>query len=177
MDKNVDLFKPLREIQFVDRDKVKPNDYNPNKVLEKNLNLLMQSILTNGFCFPIVVRPDFTIIDGFHRWLVSGREPLKTMLGNKIPIVVVAHKDESQDMYGTVTFNRARGTHLLDPMENIVKALLEKGKSVDEISKEIGMSKEEIFRLSKIDREEFLKLITQRGTQRFSKAQIIRRCT
>ena len=59
--------------------------------------------------FPIVVRPDFTIIDGFHRWLVSGREPLKTMLGNKIPIVVVAHKDESQDMYGTVTFNRARG--------------------------------------------------------------------
>ena len=33
MDKNVDLFKPLREIQFVDRDKVKPNDYNPNKVL------------------------------------------------------------------------------------------------------------------------------------------------
>lgn len=48
---------------------------------------------------------------------------------------------------------------------------------MDEISKEIGMSKEEIFRLSKIDREEFLKLITQRGTQRFSKAQIIRRCT
>lgn len=173
MDKNVDLFKPLREIQFVDRDKVKPNDYNPNKVLEKNLKLLMQSILTNGFCFPIVVRPDFTIIDGFHRWLVSGREPLKSMLGNKIPVVVVAHKD---DMYGTVTFNRARGTHMLEPMENIVKSLLEKGKSVAEISKEIGMSEEEIFRLSKIDREEFLKLMTKR-TQRFSKAQIIRRCT
>lgn len=176
MEKNVDLFKPLREIQFVDRDKVKPNDYNPNKVLEKNLKLLMQSILANGFCFPIVVRPDFTIIDGFHRWLVSGREPLKTMLGNKIPIVIVAHQDESQDMYGTVTFNRARGTHLLEPMQNIVKTLLDKGKSVDEISKEIGMSKEEIFRLSKIDREEFLKLVTQRN-QRFSKAQIIRRCT
>ena len=147
MDKNVVLFKPLREIQFVDRDKVKPNDYYTNKVLEKNLNLLMQFILTNGFCFPIVVRPVFTIIDGFHRWLVSGREPLKTMLGNKIPIVVVAHKDESQDMYGTVTFNRARGTHMLEPMDNIVKSLLEKGQSIDEISKEIGMSVEEIFLL------------------------------
>ena len=79
-------------------------------------------------------------------------------------------------MYGTVTFNRARGTHMLEPMENIVKSLLEKGKSVDEISKEIGMSEEEIFRLSKIDREEFLQLMTKR-TQRFSKAQIIRRCT
>lgn len=176
MDKNVDLFKPLREIQFVDRDRVKPNSYNPNMVQEKNLKLLMQSILTNGFCFPIVVRPDFTIIDGYHRWLISGREPLKTMLGNKIPIVIVAHNDESQDMYGTVTFNRARGTHLLAPMENIVKTLLDKGKSIDEISKEIGMSREEIFRLSNIDREQFLKLVTSRE-QRFSKAQIIRRHT
>lgn len=174
MDKKVDLFKPIREIQIVSRDKVKPNDYNPNKVQEKNLKLLMQSILTNGFCFPIVVRPDFTIIDGFHRWLVSGREPLKTMLGNKIPIVIVAHEDESQDMYGTVTFNRARGTHLLAPMENIVKTLLEKGKSVDEISKEIGMSREEIFRLSNIDREQFLKLVTSRK-QQFNKGQILRR--
>lgn len=82
--------------------------------------------------------------------------------------------DESQDMYGTVTFNRARGTHLLAPMENIVKTLLDKGKSVDEISKEIGMSREEIFRLSNIDREQFLKLVTSRE-QRFSKAQIFRR--
>jgi ParB-like chromosome segregation protein Spo0J len=176
MDKNVDLFKPIREMQIVCRDKVKPNNYNPNMVQEKNLKLLMQSILTNGFCFPIVVRPDFTIIDGYHRWLISGREPLKTMLGNKIPIVIVAHNDESQDMYGTVTFNRARGTHLLAPMENIVKTLLDKGKSVGEISKEIGMSREEIFRLSNIDREQFLKLVTSRE-QRFSKAQIIRRHT
>ncbi|WP_018674857.1 ParB N-terminal domain-containing protein [Riemerella columbina] len=70
-----DLFKPLKEIKFVDRNTLNPNDYNPNKVLEKNLELLTQSILTNGFCFPIVVRPDMTIIDGFHRWTVSGREP------------------------------------------------------------------------------------------------------
>lgn len=91
MSQTKDLFAPLRNLQFIDRDLVKPNDYNPNKVLEKNLKLLMESILNNGFCFPIVIRPDYTIIDGFHRWLVSGREPLKTMLGNKIPVVIVAH--------------------------------------------------------------------------------------
>ena len=50
--KNKDLFAPLKNLQFVDRDLVKPNDYNPNKVLEKNLKLLMESILNNGFCFP-----------------------------------------------------------------------------------------------------------------------------
>lgn len=168
-----DLFKPLKEMKFVDRELIRPNDYNPNKVLEKNLKLLTQSILTNGFCFPIVIRPDYTIIDGFHRWLVSGREPLRTMLGGKIPVVIVAHEDETKNMYGTVTFNRARGTHLLEPMENIVKSLLDKGKTIDEISKEIGMSREEIFRLSKIDRETFLNTVVKRQT--FNNAEAVRK--
>lgn len=174
--KNKDLFAPLKNIQFIDRDMVKPNDYNPNKVLEKNLKLLMESILNNGFCFPIVIRPDYTIIDGFHRWCVSGREPLKTMLGNKIPVVIVNHENASDDMAGTITFNRARGTHLLEPMEKIVQKLLDEGLTVDEVSKKIGMSREEIFRLSKIDRDKFLEIMTQRSSQKFSKAQAIRRC-
>lgn len=169
---NKDLFAPLKNLKFVDRDLVKPNDYNPNKVLEKNLQLLMESIMSNGFCFPIVIRPDYTIIDGFHRWMVSGREPLKTMLGNKIPVVIVEHKDKADDMAGTVTFNRARGTHLLEPMENIVKQMLDEGQTVDDISKKLGMSKEEIFRLSKLDRDTFLELVTKRQT--FSKAKVIK---
>ena len=169
---NKDLFAPLKNLKFVDRDLVKPNDYNPNKVLEKNLQLLMESIMSNGFCFPIVIRPDYTIIDGFHRWMVSGREPLKTMLGNKIPVVIVEHKDKADDMAGTVTFNRARGTHLLEPMENIVKQMLDEGQTVDEISKKLGMSNEEIFRLSKLDRDTFLELVTKRQT--FSKAKVIK---
>lgn len=172
--KQQDLFKPLRELQFIKRDLVKPNDYNPNKVLEKNLKLLTESILNNGFCFPIVIRPDYTIIDGFHRWLVSGREPLKTLLAGLIPVVVVSHDTKSDDMAGTITFNRARGTHLLEPMEKIVNKLLDEGLTVDEISKKIGMSKEEIFRLSNIDREQFLKLVTSRK-QQFNKGQILRR--
>lgn len=169
-----DLFAPLRNLQFIDRDLVKPNDYNPNKVLKKNLDLLTESILSNGFCFPIVIRPDYTIIDGFHRWMVSGREPLKTLLHNQIPVVIVAHDNQTDDMAGTITFNRARGTHLLEPMENIVQKLLDEGLSVEEISKKLGMSREEIFRLSKIDRETFLNLVTQRS-QTFNKALIFRK--
>lgn len=170
-----DLFAPLKKLQFIDRDLVKPNDYNPNKVLEKNLKLLMESILSNGFCFPIVIRPDYTIIDGFHRWMVSGREPLKTLLGNKIPVVIVAHDSITDDMAGTVTFNRARGTHLLEPMEHMVQKLLDEGLGVDEISRKLGMSREEIFRLSKIDRKTFLELVTKRQPSQFSKAVTIRK--
>lgn len=156
-----DLFEPLKNLQFIDRDLVKPNDYNPNKVLEKNLQLLTESILSNGFCFQIVIRPDYTIIDGFHRWLVSGREPLRTRLKNQIPVVFVKHDNITDDMAGTITFNRARGTHLLEPMENIVKKLLAEGNSIADIQKKVGMSKEEIFRLSNLDRKTFLDLMTK----------------
>lgn len=155
----IDLLKPIKNVQIVDRDSLKPNNYNPNKVIEENMKLLEQSILTNGWTLPIVARPDLTIIDGFHRWTVAGREPLRSKLNGKVPVVIVEHKDHDEDIYGTITHNRARGTHLLDPMKAIIKELLENGKSVDEISKQLGMSKEEIFRLSGITRDDFLDML------------------
>ena len=122
----MDLHAPLSSLQWVDRTRLRANDYNPNKVSEDNLKLLTQSILTNGWTLPIVVRPDYTIIDGFHRWTVSGREPLLSQLGGKVPVVIVDHQgDESADVYGTITHNRARGTHLLEPMKAIVKKLMQ----------------------------------------------------
>ena len=153
------LLEPISHVQIVDRDSLKPNNYNPNKVMEENLKLLEQSILNNGWTLPIVVRPDMVIIDGFHRWTVAGREPLKSLLGGKVPIVVVAHDTHEEDIYGTITHNRARGTHLLDPMKAIIKELLESGKTVQEISKQLGMSDEEIFRLSGIQRDDFLRIM------------------
>ena len=166
-----DLFAPLSSLQWVDRDKLHANDYNPNKVSEENLQLLIQSIQTNGWTLPIVVRPDYTIIDGFHRWTVAGREPLKTLLGNKVPVVIVAHTDEAEDMYGTITHNRARGTHLLEPMKAIVKKLINDGKSTKEICKQLGMRPEEVFRLSDFSKDEFIAMMSKGET--YSKAEIL----
>lgn len=167
-----ELFTPLTKLEFVDRTKLRANDYNPNKVSEENLKLLTQSILTNGWTLPIVVRPDYTIIDGFHRWTVSGREPLLTKLNGKVPVVIVDHQDSAANVYGTITHNRARGTHLLEPMKNIVQGLISSGKSLDEISKETGMKKEEIFRLSDFSREDFLNLMIA-DSQEYNKAKHI----
>jgi ParB-like chromosome segregation protein Spo0J len=169
---STDLFAPLSTLQWVDRKQLKPNDYNPNKVSKENLKLLTQSILTNGWTLPIVVRPDFTIIDGFHRWTVSGEEPLFSLLKGKVPVVIVDHKDKSDDIYGTVTHNRARGTHLLEPMKAIVKNLLNDGKTVEEIGKQLGMKPEEVFRLSDFSREDFLDMMTK-NVSNFSKAELI----
>lgn len=170
MDKK--LSSPLSTLQWVDRDRVKANDYNPNKVSKQNLELLKQSILTNGWTLPIVVRPDFTIIDGFHRWTVAGEEPLKSMLEGKVPVVIVEHKDKAGNIYGTVTHNRARGTHLLEPMKAIVKELMGEGKSVEEIGKQLGMRPEEIFRLSDFSKEDFLNMMIK-PNQGYSKAEFI----
>ncbi len=168
----MDLFAPLSSLQWVERDKLRANDYNPNKVSEDNLKLLTQSILTNGWTLPIVVRPDYTIIDGFHRWTVAGREPLHTKLGGKVPVVIVDHHgDGSADVYGTITHNRARGTHLLEPMKAIVKKLLDEGKTVAEIGKQLGMKPEEVFRLSGFTRDEFLDLMTK-GHETYSRAVV-----
>ena len=161
--------------QWVDRTKLHANGYNPNVVSDDNMKLLIQSILTNGWTLPIVVRPDFTIIDGFHRWTVSGREPLLSKLGGKVPVVIVDHGgDESADVYGTITHNRARGTHVLGPMKSIVQGLLSEGKSTAEISKQLGMSTEEVFRLSDFTREDFLDMMTK-GVTGYSKATIFKK--
>ena len=167
----VDIFAPLSSLQWIDRGQLRANDYNPNKVSKENLKLLTQSILTNGWTLPIVVRPDYTIIDGFHRWTVSGEEPLYSMLEGKVPVVKVAHEDQSEDIYGTVTHNRARGTHLLEPMKAIVKRLLDEGKTVQEIGKQLGMKPEEVFRLSDFSKEDFLEMMI-RGRTTYSKAEM-----
>jgi ParB-like chromosome segregation protein Spo0J len=169
------LFAPLKSLQWVDREKLHANGYNPNIVSDENLKLLVQSILTNGWTLPIVCRPDYTIIDGFHRWTVAGREPLISKLGGKVPVVIVDHgTDESADICGTITHNRARGTHVLGPMNSIIQGLLAEGKTVQEISKQLGMTREEVFRLSDFSREDFLEMMTK-GVDGYSKATIFRK--
>jgi ParB-like chromosome segregation protein Spo0J len=164
-----DILKPIKNVKLVDRKRLKPNHYNPNMVLEHNLQLLIQSILMNGWTMPIVVRPDMTIIDGFHRWTVSGREPLLSLTKGMVPVVIVKHETEEANVYGTITHNRARGTHLLGPMEKIIQNLINKKIPIEEISKQLGMRVEEVYRLSGMDKQDFLKLMTK-GVKDYSRA-------
>lgn len=191
---NDKLWNPLQSLKWVDRNILKPNDYNPNRVSKQNLELLTTSIFVNGFTMPIVCRPDYTIIDGFHRYTVFGpewkfvpaftddewkklgydttRKTLFERANGKIPIVMVSQLDESMYVYGTVTHNRARGTHLLEPMKAIVKRLMNEGKTVNEIGKQLGMRSEEVFRLSDFTKEEFLKMMSK-GVEGYTKAEFI----
>lgn len=190
------LWSPLKNLQWVEREKLAPNDYNPNKVSRQNLELLTTSIFVNGFTLPIVCRPDLTIIDGFHRYTVFGpdwtyvpkftddewkklgydtsRKTLFERAGGQVPIVVVSQLDDSMYVYGTVTHNRARGIHLLEPMKAIVKRLISEGKTVKEIGQQLGMKPEEVFRLSDFTKDDFLAMMTK-GVGGYSNAEYITR--
>lgn len=57
-------------------------------------------------------------------------------------------------------------------VQHIDKMLMDDGKTVEEISKQLGMRPEEIFRLSDFSKEDFLKMMTK-GVTGYSKAEFI----
>lgn len=66
-----------------------------------------------------------------------------------LPVSVI-NKTIDQRMASTIRHNRARGSHDVDLMSNIVKELHELGRSDSWISKHLGMDKDEILRLKQI---------------------------
>jgi|TARA_R110001592_G_scaffold27824_1_gene103136 ParB-like chromosome segregation protein Spo0J len=139
--------QPLDKIIWIERDKLKPNNYNPNKVAPTELKLLKTSILEDGWTQPIVINPDYTIVDGFHRWTVSGHKEINEITKGKVPVVMVEPKDFSQQQMATIRHNRARGTHGVLEMSEIVTDMVQAGVSGDEIATRLGMEKEEVVRL------------------------------
>lgn len=124
---------------------LKPNPWNPNKVMKPEMDLLELSVRKSGFCFPIVVikesETSYMIVDGFHRHLVA-----KKLKMEYVPVVVL-DEPVSELMNATIRFNRARGTHQIDRMSNIVAELIEHGCSGEEIRKNLGMDADEVLRL------------------------------
>lgn len=139
--------QPLDDIVRRPREELVPNHYNPNKVAPPELQLLKISILEDGWTQPIVINPDFTIVDGFHRWVVSGQEEVFKLTGGKVPTVMIFPKDSSQQQMATIRHNRARGTHGVLEMSNIVTEMVRNGLSGEEIMARLMMEKEEVVRL------------------------------
>lgn len=139
--------QPLDNITWIERDKLQPNNYNPNKVAPPELKLLKISILEDGWTQPIVINPDYTIVDGFHRWTVSGHKEIFELTNGLVPTVMVTPKDKNQQQMATIRHNRARGTHGVLEMSNIVTDMVKNGLTGEEIMQRLMMEKEEVIRL------------------------------
>lgn len=141
---------PVLNVRMVDASKVIANDYNPNRVAQKELDLLILSIEADGVTQPIVTFHDkqadqYVIVDGFHRWRV-----LTEHFGCKQVPVVVIDKPIAQRMASTVRHNRARGKHQVDLQAELVKSLMQQGQDDQAICKALGMTGEELVRLKQL---------------------------
>ena len=137
--------QPLNNIVWRKREDLKPNNYNPNKVAAREMKLLKISITEDGWTQPIVINPDMTIVDGFHRWTVS--KSLEKLTDGYVPTVMIQPKDNAQQQMATIRHNRARGTHGVLEMSNIITDMVDKGLDGEEIMKRLQMEKEEVVRL------------------------------
>ncbi|HIR92645.1 MAG TPA: ParB-like nuclease domain-containing protein [Candidatus Egerieimonas intestinavium] len=146
---------PVYHVIPVPIEKVEPNTYNPNAVAPPEMRLLYDSIKADGYTMPIVCYYDkehdkYIIVDGFHRYRVMlENEDIYEREHGMLPVSVI-DKNLDQRMASTIRHNRARGTHNVNLMSNIVKELQEFGRSDAWISKHLGMDKDEILRLKQI---------------------------
>lgn len=150
--------QPVSNVQWLHRTELKANDYNPNSVAPAELELLKLSILEDQWTQPIVALPDKTIVDGFHRWTVSADPRIYALTDGFVPVVLLA-ADPVHRMMSTIRHNRARGTHAVLRMADIVRQMAVAGLPADEICRRLGMEDEELERL--LDRAG----MTVRGTR------------
>lgn len=135
--------------------KIKPNTYNPNAVAPPEMRLLYESIKADGYTMPIVcyyskAQDIYVIVDGFHRYRVMLEHPdIYAREEGLLPVSVI-NKSLDNRMASTIRHNRARGSHDVDLMSNIIKDLHDLGRSDAWISKHLGMDRDEILRLKQI---------------------------
>ena len=146
---------PVYNVIAVPIEKIIPNTYNPNAVAPPEMKLLYDSVKEDGYTMPIVCYHDkeadrYIIVDGFHRYRIMLDYPdIYEREEGKLPVSVI-DKSLAERMASTIRHNRARGSHDVDLMSNIVQELHDIGRSDNWIAKHLGMDKDEILRLKQI---------------------------
>lgn len=144
--------QPISRVTWVDRERLTANAWNPNNVAPPELDLLGTSLTEDGWTTALVLGPGddpdhFEIIDGFHRWTLSQDPEVWRLTDGLVPAVIL-DKDPAERRLSTVRHNRARGTHHVVKMADIVATLVDDmGFTEDEVRERLGMDREEVRRL------------------------------
>ncbi|MFA6677782.1 MAG: ParB/RepB/Spo0J family partition protein [Bacteroidales bacterium] len=149
------FISPVYNVKAVPLEKIRANSYNPNSVAPPEMKLLETSIWEDGYTMPIVCyyledEDLYEIVDGFHRYTIMLKSKrIRDREHGVIPVSVI-DKPLTDRIASTIRHNRARGTHSIELMTNIVAELVESGMSDRWIMKHIGMDADEILRLKQI---------------------------
>ena len=145
---------PVYGVRAVPVEKVVANSYNPNVVAPPEMRLLELSIWEDGYTMPIVCYKledgTYEIVDGFHRCqIMKTYRDIYEREGGMMPVAVIDKPLENR-MASTIRHNRARGSHNIALMTNIIQELTEAGMSDAWILKNLGMDAEELLRLKQL---------------------------
>ena len=146
---------PVYNIISVPIEKIRANAWNPNAVAAPEMKLLYQSIKEDGYTMPIVCyylkeEDAYEIVDGYHRYtIMKTHKDIYERENGCLPVSII-DKPVTDRMASTIRHNRARGSHDIELMSNIVADLVESGMSDAWIAKNIGMDLDEIMRLKQI---------------------------
>ena len=141
------------EVEYVPIDAVIPNSWNPNQQDDEQFELLLRSIVSDGFTQPILVNTDVEdlpadkvgmIVDGEHRWRAA-----KTVGLERVPIVRV-NMSQAQAMISTVRHNRARGSHDSEMVGDVLKDIEALG-GLESAASELMLGDDELQRLMNDD--------------------------
>lgn len=146
--------EPVEHVRWVKQDAIQFNEYNPNQVATPEMELLHKSIKEDGYTQPVVTYEsepgEFKIVDGEHRTIVGKEfDDIRERLQDHIPVTVI-DKSEQERMSSTIRHNRARGTHQIRDMSDIVVELFDRGWDDERIMEELGMERDEVLRLKQV---------------------------
>lgn len=146
--------EPIDLVEWVKVEEVQANEYNPNKVATPEMKLLYKSIKLDGYTQPIVTyrleNGKREVVDGFHRNMINRlHKDISERTHGYLPVTTI-DKTLEERMGSTIRHNRARGTHQIRSMSDIVIELSKEGWSDEEICKKLGMDLDEVIRLKQI---------------------------
>lgn len=147
---------PVDLVKWVPVEAVRANDYNPNEVADREMELLYTSIYEDGYTQPVVcVELDeeaegyqYEIVDGFHRYSVMKMyDDIYDRSDGRVPITIIETEEKNERRASTVRHNRARGEHSLSGKGEVVFGMLDDGWEDEEICSALGMEKDELARI------------------------------
>lgn len=130
------------QVKKVPINDIHPNDYNPNVIIDRKFQALVQNINDEGEMYqPILLNKDLTIIDGEQRWKASQEAGLTEIYA------VIIETTEEQAKLKTIAFNNLKGD--FDPLKlnELLTELLD-GFDMEDLSKTLGIDTHKLERLT-----------------------------
>lgn len=142
------------DCQWLPREEIEPNDWNPNQMDDDEARMLRKSILNNGWTRPIVIHADeHYIIDGEQRWTIAEDDDIQKdpnltpedVPAGYVPVFGIT-VDEAEAKVSTIQHNRARGFVSYDSLADYLEVFHEDGE-LDEIANELDFTTDDMLRV------------------------------